>query len=138
MGPTALPRTRKGVGDVTEIPTAGGKLSLATVIDLFSRRLLGAATSLHPNAELVKAALTMVVTVRGGADAIRREREDEKAIVHSDRGSTYTAHSYTTLARDTYRIRLSMGRVGSCFDNSAADMMSPVDYETMARTPRTA
>jgi Integrase core domain len=42
----------KWVGDITEIPTVGGKLYLATVIDLFSRRLLGAATSAHPDAEL--------------------------------------------------------------------------------------
>ncbi len=39
------PNTR-WVGDMTEIPTAGGKLYLATVIDLYSRRLLGAATGL--------------------------------------------------------------------------------------------
>ena len=36
------------VGDMTEIPTDHGKLYLATVIDLYSRRLLGAATGLHP------------------------------------------------------------------------------------------
>src|SRR3954453_7807713 len=40
------------VGDMTEIPTGAGKLYLATVIDLYSRRLLGAATGLHPDAEL--------------------------------------------------------------------------------------
>ena len=38
----------KWVGDITEIPTAAGKLYLATVIDLYSRRLLGAATSCIP------------------------------------------------------------------------------------------
>lgn len=37
---------------VREIPTAGRKLYLATVVDLYSRRLLGAATGLHPDAEL--------------------------------------------------------------------------------------
>jgi len=35
----------KWCGDITEIPTADGKLYLATVIDLYSRRLLAAATS---------------------------------------------------------------------------------------------
>jgi putative transposase len=35
----------KWVGDITEVPTAAGKLYQATVIDLFSRRLLGAATT---------------------------------------------------------------------------------------------
>ena len=61
-----------------------GKLYLATVIDLYSRRLLGAATSLHPNAELAKAAITMAVTVRGGKEAIWKEEESERVIFHSD------------------------------------------------------
>ena len=48
---TATRTNEKWVGDITEIPTACGKLYLATVIDLYSRRLLAAATSLHPDAE---------------------------------------------------------------------------------------
>jgi putative transposase len=82
----------KWVGDITEIPTGvdgrGPKLYLATVIDLYSRRLLGAATSRHPDAELACAAITMAVTVRGGKDAIWREEEAERVIFHTDRGST--------------------------------------------------
>jgi putative transposase len=61
------------VGDMTEIPTGpdgkGPKLYLATVIDLYSRRLLGAATSLHPDAQLACAAIKMAVAARGGKDA---------------------------------------------------------------------
>lgn len=53
---TASAMNEKWVGDITEIPTARGKLYLATVIDLYSRRLLAAATSLHPDAELAGAA----------------------------------------------------------------------------------
>ncbi len=57
----------KWVGDITEIPTAdAGKLYLATVIDLYSRRLLGAATCAAPDAELACAAIKMAVAVRGG------------------------------------------------------------------------
>ena len=85
---TAAAVNQRWVGDITEIPTAAGKLYLATVIDLYSRRLLGAATSLHPNAELAKAAITMAVTVRGGKEAIWKEEESERVIFHSDRGST--------------------------------------------------
>ena len=81
---TAAAVNQRWVGDITEIPTAAGKLYLATVIDLYSRRLLGAATSLHPNAELAKAAITMAVTVRGGKDAIWKEEESERVIFHSD------------------------------------------------------
>jgi putative transposase len=43
------------VGEMTEIPTDEGRLYLSTAIDLFSRRLLGYATSCHPDADwLVK------------------------------------------------------------------------------------
>ena len=51
---------------MTEIPTAAGKLYLPTVIDLYSRRLLGAAISLHPDANLAPAAIEMTVATRGG------------------------------------------------------------------------
>ncbi|MGC5586128.1 IS3 family transposase [Ornithinimicrobium sp. W1665] len=101
------------VGDITEIPTAEGKLYLATVIDLYSRRLLGAATSAHPDAELACAAIRMAVTARGGKEAIWREDQAERLVFHTDRGSTYSATSFTTLCADL-GIRQSMGRVGSC------------------------
>ncbi|MEU6098794.1 IS3 family transposase, partial [Streptomyces sp. NPDC047079] len=42
-------------GDMTEIDTGEGKLYLATVIDLFSRRLLGYAMGARHDAELVVA-----------------------------------------------------------------------------------
>lgn len=105
----------KWVGDMTEIPTEHGKLYLATVIDLYSRRLLGAATGLHPDADLACAAIKMAVATRGGKDAIWRADESERVIFHTDRGSTYTANSFTRLCRQQ-GIRQSMGRVGSCFD----------------------
>ena len=52
---------------MTEIRTDEGKLYLATVIDLCSRRLLAAPTSEHPNAELAGDAIKMATAVRGGA-----------------------------------------------------------------------
>lgn len=121
------------VGDMTEVPTAAGKLYLATVIDLYSRRLLGAATSLHPNAELACAAIKMAVAARGGKDAIWREAEAERVIFHTDRGSTYTANEFTKLCRKL-GIRQSMGRVGSCFDNAAAEaFFSSLEWEVLSR-----
>ncbi len=127
------------VGDMTEIPTVDGqgrpgpKLYLATVIDLYSRRLLGAATGLHPDADLACAAIKMAVAARGGKAAIWREDESERAIFHTDRGSTYTANSFTKLCR-TMGIRQSMGRVGSCFDNAAAEaFFSTLEWEVLSR-----
>ena len=125
------------VGDITEIPTAAGKLYLATVIDLYSRRLLGAATSLHPDADLACAAIKMAVASRGGVAAVNgpnwREDHSQRVIFHTDRGSTYTANSFTNLCRQL-GIRQSMGRVGSCFDNAAAEaFFSSLEWEVLSR-----
>ena len=125
------------VGDMTEIPTGpdgkGPKLYLATVIDLYSRRLLGAATSRHPDAELACAAIKMAVTTGGGRDAIWRDVESERVIFHTDRGSTYTANALTKLCPQL-GIRQSMGRVGSCFDNAAAEaFFSSLEWEVLSR-----
>ncbi len=124
----------KWVGDMTEIPTlCGQKLYLATVIDLYSRRLLGAAMGLHPDAELACAAIKMAVAARGGRQAIWADEESERIIFHTDRGSTYTANSFTRLCR-TLGIRQSMGRVGSCFDNAAAEaFFSSLEWEVLSR-----
>ncbi|MCA0179283.1 MAG: IS3 family transposase [Actinobacteria bacterium] len=125
------------VGDITEIPTGAGKLYLATVIDLYSRRLLGAATSLHPDADLAGAAIRMAVTARGGVDAVNgtgwRINESQRVVFHTDRGSTYTAASFTGLCR-RLGVRQSMGRVGSCFDNAAAEaFFSSLEWEVLSR-----
>lgn len=61
---------RKWFGDGTEIVTDEGKLQLASVLDICSRRVLGFAMSDHHDAELTYAALVMAVAVRGGKEAI--------------------------------------------------------------------
>ncbi len=103
------------------------------MIDLYSRHLLGTATELHPDAELACRALTMAVTVRDGRQAIWREVEAERVVFHSDRGSTYTSKTFTRLC-PTMGIRKSMGRVGSCFDNAAAEaFLSSLEWEVLSR-----
>jgi len=124
---TASEPNCKWVGDMTEIPTAAGKLYLATVIDLYSRRLLGAATGLHPDAELAGEAIKMAVAARGGTE------HTTGVIFHTDRGSTYTAEKFTALCH-RLGIRQSMGRVGSCFDNAAAEaFFSSLEWEVLSR-----
>ncbi|MFF7234456.1 IS3 family transposase [Streptomyces sioyaensis] len=100
------------VGDMTEIDTGEGKLYLATVIDLFSRRLLGYAMGERHDAALVSASLRMAATTRGG--------RVDGVIFHSDHGSEYTSTAYGDLC-DRLSVVQSMGRVGSCFDNAAAE-----------------
>lgn len=106
----------KWCGDMTEIPVPGhGKLYLATVIDLYSRRLLGASVGLSANATLARQAIQIAVTSRGGPDAVAG------VIFHSDRGSTYTAHRFSSLCT-RLGVRQSMGRVGSCFDKALVSL----------------
>ena len=57
---------QKWYGDGTEITTAEGKLHLASVLDMASRRVLGLALSQHHDAQLAYGALMMAVAVRGG------------------------------------------------------------------------
>jgi transposase InsO family protein len=100
------------VGDMTEIDTDEGKLYLATVIDLFSRRCLGYAMGERHDSALVSASLQMAAATRGG--------DVDGVIFHSDRGSEYTSAAYNGLC-DRLGVAQSMGRVGSCFDNAAAE-----------------
>src|ERR1019366_6277277 len=112
----------------TEIPTDEGKLYMATVLDLFSRRLLACPTSEHPDAQLVCDGIKIAAAARGGRTKI------EAVIFHTDRGSTYTASSFTLLCKDKLGIRQSMGRVGSCFDNAAAEsFFSTLEHEVLSR-----
>jgi transposase InsO family protein len=117
------------VGDMTEIPVAEhGKLYLQTVIDLYSRRLLGAAISRHPNAPLACSAINIAVAARGGQQQI------DGVIFHSDRGSVYTSDLFTNHCR-SLQITQSMGRVGSCFDNACAEaFFSSLEWEVLSRT----
>jgi putative transposase len=125
---TAPAPNLKWCGDITEIPTDEGKLYLASVLDLFSRKLLACPTSEHPNAELACDAIKIAAATRGGRANI------DGVIFHSDRGSTYTATCFTVLCKDKLGVRQSMGRVGSCFDNAAAEsFFSTLEHEVLSR-----
>ncbi|MDZ5441563.1 IS3 family transposase [Micromonospora sp. 4G57] len=99
-------------GDITEVTTDEGKLYLATVIDLYSRRLLGYAMSAHHDAELTTATLSMAAATRGATV--------DGVIFHSDRGSEYTAADYAKACK-RLGVAQSMGRVGCALDNAAAE-----------------
>jgi putative transposase len=96
-------------GDMTEIVTDQGKLYLATVIDLFSRRLLGYAMSARHDAELVEASLNMAAATRGGTV--------DGVIFHSDRGSEGVSLAFTDALREA-DITASIGSVGDALDNA--------------------
>ena len=99
-------------GDITYLRTAEGWLFLATVIDMFSRRVIGWSITTHMRTDLVADALRMAVAARGG--------NVTGVIFHTDRGSQYTSTVFGQLCTDL-GVRQSMGETGICFDNAVAE-----------------
>ena len=99
------------VGDTTEIDTWEGPGYLATVIDLYNREVVGWAVADHHRTELICDAIRM---------ARRNKRTKRRAIFHSDRGSEYTSRKFRKCLKAA-RMRPSMGRVGTCYDNALAE-----------------
>ena len=115
----------KWCGDLTEIPTDEGKLHLATVEDLASRRLPGFAMGEHHDAELARAALCMAAAVRGG--------DISGVIFHTDKGGEYTGDTFAETCQ-ALEVVQSMGRVGSALDNAAAESFnSTLEWELLSR-----
>ncbi|WNI28729.1 IS3 family transposase [Streptomyces sp. ITFR-6] len=107
-----VPRTgMRLVGDMTELVTLEGKLYLATCIDLATREVIGWAMADHHRAELPVTALRMAAG-RGGLE--------HGCVMHTDRGSEYTSDEFRTVIRKS-RMTQSVGRVGSCYGNAAAE-----------------
>jgi transposase InsO family protein len=112
-------------GDLTEIPTDEGKLYLATVLDLASRRLPGFAIGEHHDAPLAKAALCMAAAVRGGQVA--------GVVFHSDKGGEYVGDVFTEACTALGAVQ-SLGRVGSALDNAAAESFnSTLEWVLLSR-----
>jgi putative transposase len=99
------------VSDITYIRTKEGWIYLATVLDLYSRKIVGWATGHRQTTPLIIKALKMAT--------VRLERADN-VILHSDQGSQYSSYDYTHLAKK-YNITLSMSRRGNCYDNAVAE-----------------
>ena len=95
---TAQTPPHKWVGDITYVPTGEGWLYLATVIDLFSRKMVGWAISKRMTKQLVIDAMKI---------AIANERAAAGLSFLSDRGSQYAAYDFQDLLQD-HQIRHSM------------------------------
>jgi len=99
------------VGDITYIRTGQGWLYLATVIDLFSRAVVGWQMSTRIDARLVSDALQAALLSRG---------EPTCVMVHTDQGSQYASADYKAVLKG-YRCIQSMSRRGNCWDNAVAE-----------------
>ena len=79
------------VSDITYVRTYEGFLYLATVIDLFSRRVVGWSMDKNIDKELVIKALLM---------AVYQRRPTQSVLVHSDQGSQYGSSDYLAVMKE--------------------------------------
>ena len=115
----------KYVGDITYISTGEGWLYLATVIDLYSRKIVGWSMDDTMKVSLVNDALNM---------AISYKKPPKGLLWHTDRGSQYASYSHKDLLQH-HGIIQSMSRKGNCWDNAVAEsffktLKSDLVYQT--------
>jgi transposase InsO family protein len=124
---TADKANTKLVGDITYLPLACGKnLYLATVIDCYSRRLVGWALADHMRTDLVTDALKMALATRGSLRG---------AIFHADHGAQYTSKDMAQLCA-LLGVKRSFGAVGSSADNALAESFNAtLKREVLAGLP---
>lgn len=101
----------KYVGDITYILTGEGWLYLATVIDLYSRKVVGWSMDDTMKVSLVNDALNMAISHRNPKNGL---------LWHTDRGSQYASYSHKDLL-ERHNIIQSMSRKGNCWDNAVAE-----------------
>ena len=99
------------VADITYIRLPLGFVYLATILDVFSRKIVGWALSRSLEATLVIEALTM---------ALKDRKPPPGLIHHSDRGVQYASYEYTDLLKQ-HGVQISMSRKGNPYDNAVAE-----------------
>jgi len=99
--------------DISYIQTLEGFLFLAIYLDLFTRKVVGFATSTSMHTELIVSAIEM---------ALGRQKiiQGEELLSHSDRGSQYASEHYRAILTKE-EITASMSRRGNCYDNAFAE-----------------
>jgi len=113
------------VADMTYVTTDEGWLYVATVLDAWSRRIVGWAMGERLDTDLVIDALNMAVWNRRPAMGV---------VHHSDRGAQYTSLAFTKRCRDA-GIATSMGSVGDAYDNALAEaFFATLEAELLMRT----
>ena len=98
-------------GDITYVQTVDGWVYTATVIDLYSRKVVGYAVADHLRTSLIVEALAAALVTR---------RPPNGVIFHSDRGCQYTSREFADFCTENGVVR-SMGRRATCFDNAVAE-----------------
>jgi putative transposase len=99
------------VTDITYIWTLEGWVYLASVMDLFSRKIVGWSLADHMKKELAIQALNMAII----------QRQPGKGLIHhSDRGSQYCSHDYIDILKEK-EMNISMSKKGDPYDNACIE-----------------
>jgi putative transposase len=104
------------VTDITYIRTRQGMMYLASVLDLFTRKIVGWQLGERMTVKLVIDALDK---------AYIAQKPDSRLIHHSDRGSQYASVEYRAKLKQ-YRMIRSMSRKGNCYDNACIEAFHSV------------
>ena len=99
---------QKWVTDITYVWTQESWLYLATVMDLYSRAIIGWALHDRLETPLISEALQK---------ALWKRKFPKSVLVHSDRGSQYCSEEYQKLLKE-HGLICSMSRKGNCWDNA--------------------
>jgi transposase InsO family protein len=102
---------RTWLTDITEHPTAEGKLYLCAIKDVYSNRIVGYSMDSRMTAGLAVSALRNAIALRSPAGTV---------VVHSDRGSQFRSNAFVRTLKD-HALTGSMGRAGACGDNAAME-----------------
>lgn len=102
---------RVWVSDITYVWTEEGWLYVASILDLFSRKVVGLSMGEKLETKLVTGALNQ---------ALHHRSPEEGLIHHSDRGSQYTSAEFKEFTK-RHGICLSMSAKGHCYDNAVAE-----------------
>ena len=102
---------QKWTTDITYIWVRDRWLYLATVMDLYSRSIVGWALDTHMTEQLITDALQM---------AFKRRDIEPGLIIHSDRGVQYRSNRYQALI-ECHGCKPSMSRKGNCWDNAVME-----------------
>ena len=99
---------QKWVTDITYVWVKKEWLYLATVMDLYSRKIVGWSLDTSMTESLITQAIQMAIKARG---------IEPDLIVHSDRGTQYRSNEYVSFLEKN-NITRSMSRKGNCWDNA--------------------
>ena len=100
------------VSDITQVRCKEGWQYLCVILDLYSRKVVGWATSRINNAVLVIKTLKKAWNVR--------KPNGQRLLFHSDQGSQYRAKE-TISWLNKRGVTISMSRKGNCWDNACSE-----------------